>query len=256
MQPMSLWQLFLNNPEWALVAVGIVTFIVIGWQAVETRRAAQASKQSIRVLERQTKATEDAAKAAQASAEAMISSERAWVIAELIPICRQLGNLWYRPSADGWAVLSDAEILNGEYLKHKLKFTNLGRTPAHILGFQIGYSCLLEGVRDLPEGSSGDLVEFHSFDHLLTASGATEVLEPIIDVDWYLNSSNSIEVIRAIREFKYTAVFHGWVGYQHVFSSSDVIEEPFCYSYSPQNKRLNRVVRPKTAQANADQKPN
>lgn len=79
MQPTSLWQLLLNNPEWALVAVGlltifvigwqavvgIVTMFVIGWQAVETRRAAQASQRSVVIMERQTKATEDSAKATQ-----------------------------------------------------------------------------------------------------------------------------------------------------------------------------------------------
>lgn len=96
LQPMSFWQLFLNNPEWALVFVGILTLIFIGWQAVETRRAAQATQvsavaiqQQIVVMERQTKATEDAAAAAKDTAEStklsiemMISSERAWVLAD------------------------------------------------------------------------------------------------------------------------------------------------------------------------------
>jgi hypothetical protein len=91
MEPLSLWQLFLNNPEWALVVVGILTILVIGWQAVETRRAAQATQssaktiqQQIAVMERQTKATEDAATAAKDTAEStkqsiemMINKERA-----------------------------------------------------------------------------------------------------------------------------------------------------------------------------------
>jgi len=114
----------------------------------------------------------------------------------------------------------------------------------------------LQVPKDLSETSDdegnvpGDLVEAHAFDHLLAASASTEVLEPIIDVNWYINSSDSIEVIKAIKDLKRTAVFHGWVRYQHVFSSTDVIEEPFCYSYSPQNMRLNKVVRPKTEQTN------
>jgi hypothetical protein len=91
MEQTSLWQLFLNNPEWALVVVGILTILVIGWQAVETRRAAQATQisakaiqQQIAVMERQTKATEDAATSAKDTAEStkqsiemMISKERA-----------------------------------------------------------------------------------------------------------------------------------------------------------------------------------
>lgn len=83
MQPMSLWQLFLNNPEWALVGVGIVTFIFIGWQAVATAMAAKATQQAaeatqdsaeaierqIGIMERQTKAMEDAAHATEKSVE-------------------------------------------------------------------------------------------------------------------------------------------------------------------------------------------
>jgi hypothetical protein len=75
----------------ALVGVGILTLIVIGWQAVATRRAARATQISteaiqkqIAVMERQTKATEDAATAAKNTAEStkqslemMISKERA-----------------------------------------------------------------------------------------------------------------------------------------------------------------------------------
>jgi hypothetical protein len=189
--------------------------------------------------------------AAEDNASSLINSERAWVIAELVPVCVKFGNWWHRPAGNGWAALSQEEVTRGDHLKHKLKFTNMGRTPAHILSFQIGYSCLLEGVTDLPEGTSGDIVEAHPFDQLLAAAGAIEVLEPIIDVDWYLNSNNSIETIRAIRELKNTAVFHGWVRYQHVFSSNDVIEEPFCYFYGPQNMRLNRVVRPKAKQGSS-----
>jgi hypothetical protein len=50
MQPMSLWQLFLNNPEWALVVVGIFTLIVIGWQAVATAKAAEAAQTNANIV--------------------------------------------------------------------------------------------------------------------------------------------------------------------------------------------------------------
>jgi hypothetical protein len=98
MQPMSLLELLLNNPEWALVGVGILTLFVIGWQAVATARAAKASQraaeatqastaaieQQVRIMDRQTVATEKAAEAANDSAiaankniEMFISKERA-----------------------------------------------------------------------------------------------------------------------------------------------------------------------------------
>jgi len=34
------------SPEWAIVIVGIITFVVIGWQSWETRKAAEATKES------------------------------------------------------------------------------------------------------------------------------------------------------------------------------------------------------------------
>ena len=54
------------SPEWALVIVGIITFIVIGWQSAETHRAATASKTS--------------AEAALKQADHMVASERAWIV--------------------------------------------------------------------------------------------------------------------------------------------------------------------------------
>ena len=104
MEPMSFWHLVLNNPEWSLVIVGLLTFFVIGWQAVETKKAAQATRKSaesiqqqITVMERQTRATENAATAAKDSAEAtkqsvemMISKERARLRVELKPLGLEL----------------------------------------------------------------------------------------------------------------------------------------------------------------------
>jgi hypothetical protein len=95
------------SPEWILVIVGSFTFIVIGWQAWETRRAAEASRDAavatqasaeavrtqVGVMERQTKATEDAAIAAKEGAEAaskniemFISKERARLKIGLKPL--------------------------------------------------------------------------------------------------------------------------------------------------------------------------
>jgi hypothetical protein len=88
----------------------------------------------------------------QRQADAMINSERAWVIAELVPVCVKFGQ-WCRRAGNGWATLSEEEILKGDHLRHKLKFTNMGRTPAHILRYQITYSCLDKGVTSLSGGT-------------------------------------------------------------------------------------------------------
>jgi hypothetical protein len=53
-----------ESPEWVLVIVGCITFIVIGWQSFETRRAATAAK---------------------LSADAFINSERGWVFLDDLP---------------------------------------------------------------------------------------------------------------------------------------------------------------------------
>jgi hypothetical protein len=40
-----------TSPEWALVIVGILTFLVIGWQSWETKKAAVAARDSIKLQE-------------------------------------------------------------------------------------------------------------------------------------------------------------------------------------------------------------
>jgi len=126
-----------------------------------------------------------------------------------------------------------------------MKLTNLGRTPAHILRFQIGYSHLAESVRELPEEAQGDLVEARLFDHALAAGDSIEIQEPIIDI--FNNQGSTAEQIVAIRELRETLVVHGWVEYQHVFSVDHVERVGFCYSYSPSSRRLNAVARPRSS---------
>jgi hypothetical protein len=118
LEPMSFWQLFLNNPEWALVGVGTLTLFVIWRQAVATTNSARATKdaakatqdsvaaiqQQVGLMERQTKATEKAANATNANADALIASERAWILVDIgkLPPFRpdpnQLQILWIFPT--------------------------------------------------------------------------------------------------------------------------------------------------------------
>jgi hypothetical protein len=112
-----------QTPEWVLAIVGTITFVVIGWQAYETRRAADA--------------TGIAATASRDSADALIASERAWVVAELIPTAFKFTDQkWYRAVGTMHTMLSAEETIRGEHLHHKLKLTNMGRTPATIIGFK------------------------------------------------------------------------------------------------------------------------
>lgn len=59
------WYADLKRPEWWLVVAAFVTLGVIAWQAIETRRAAQATK--------------EAAEAALLNAQAVVNAERAWL---------------------------------------------------------------------------------------------------------------------------------------------------------------------------------
>lgn len=102
---MSLWQLLLNNPEWALVAVGIVTAIVISWQSFQTKRAANAAFQSVSeiqrqaaILERQAKATENAANAAIETARTTAENVALIIAKERARISIKVKDLeWHNP---------------------------------------------------------------------------------------------------------------------------------------------------------------
>lgn len=209
--------------NWALVIVGIGAII--------------AALRTLRTLSEQTLATKESADAAKLSAEALVNSERAWVIAELVPICVRFGGQWCRPAGDGWAQMIDEEILNGDHLKHKLKLTNMGRTAAHILRYQIEYSCLGAGVRRLSESPVRNQVSVRGFDYLLGGGGS--VLPEAIDVNGYMG-----DLIGKITRLENTAVFHGWVQYQHVFSQTEIVKEPFAYVYRPSTLGLEKAPTP------------
>jgi hypothetical protein len=84
-----------------LVIVGCITFVVIGWQSWESRRAADAAKQ--------------AAEAGLLNAQTLIASERAWVLVDI-------GNLPdFQPDANTVQIL---------WIFPTIK--NYGKTPARI----------------------------------------------------------------------------------------------------------------------------
>lgn len=175
----------------------------------------------------------------QSQADALVNSERAWVVAELVPQAVKFGDQWCRFVGGGHASMSTEEVLAGHHLRYKLKFTNMGRTPAQIFGFTIRYSCLGEGVKDLPENAGGNQTSHRPFEHLLGGNGqAVEIEEPIVDVGEYIDHD-----LDAIKRFEKTAVIHGSVKYRHMFSSLDDCYADFCYSYTASQERLSSVGR-------------
>jgi len=235
MQPMSFWQLFLNNPEWALVGVGILTLILIGCQAVATAKAARATQDSVAairrqvgLMEQQTAATVIAASATQRSADAtssnvqaVINSERAWIAAELIPMALHFDKAgWCRHVGSGWATMSTEEVLRGDHLRHKLRFTNMGRTPAYIVKWEIKCVRLQFPI---------ELVAFGLPYRSLAGGASMDIEDELVDVFAYTKESADL------------TWFKGSITYRHCFSESEVVEEPFAYAVNQKTSRLDRV---------------
>jgi hypothetical protein len=222
----------------ALWLEGIALLLIFAWDRWDSHQQHKQTIDQMDIMRGQARATETAANAANKSADALINSERAWVIAELAPQAVRFGDHWVRFVGKGHASLSPEEILAGHHLRYKLKLTNMGRTPAQLFGFTIRYSCLAEGVRDLPENAGGKQASSRPFEHLLGGNGeVVEIGEPIVDVGQYIGDD-----LDAIKRLEKTAVIHGEVKYRHMFSTDDCYAA-FCYVYTVSEERLSSVGR-------------
>lgn len=198
--------------NWALVIVGIAASIY----ALLTLRA----------IRRQS--------------DAIIRSERAWVVAELVPICAKSGGEWCRPSGTGsYVALSEDEILNGYHLRHKLRIKNTGRTGATILKFKLGHILLGTEATDIPAEDAIKDIEIFEFDHVLSGNESTEAMDA--DINKMVGNS-----IKAVGDSKKIIGFSGLVEYQTVFSDTEVQKARFRYVYIPSTQRLDRVALPKS----------
>jgi hypothetical protein len=101
------WLFSPNAPNWALVIVGVAGVIAAIW--------------TLKILGRQTKATEIAADAAKVSADALIASERAWVMVDLE---KQDDGALIVDGMGGWGPHTSACV--------RCICSNQGKTPAQI----------------------------------------------------------------------------------------------------------------------------
>ncbi len=176
----------LERPEWWLVGVGIITCGVIIWQSCETRKAAQAAKNS--------------ADAALKQANHIVTSERAWIIA----------NLDTAPSA------VDADVP----VKIFPKIRNAGKTPAFLIEKSESSQTLDSGT-SLPDGPIYPTPEKWEGDGVPLAPN--EVLPIFL---------RGIEFDRTPREmFLHGKVVWVWgyVKYRDAFENDR--ETRYCYSY-------------------------
>ena len=83
-------------------------------------------------------ATKESAEAALLNAQAVISAEVAWVSVDLVQMAVKMPppENWCRIVNGGMGVMSAEAILRGEHLRHRLKFTNMGRTAARITEYE------------------------------------------------------------------------------------------------------------------------
>jgi hypothetical protein len=209
----------------ALVAIFFLELKEYKRQGVDRIAQHKESADQMEIMRIQARATETAARAAQESVEAFKNSERAWIIAELIPTATLASDKrWYRYLPDGRPVLmSLEETLAGIHLRHKLRITNMGRTPAIIAKYEI--NCRR------PQQSPDD-IELLTFDlpYRLLAGGATiDSQDAIIDVFEYTKSSKGF------------VFFDGIVTYYHAFSRSDNLKEAFVYLFDDENNRLKDI---------------
>lgn len=87
--------------QWPIVAIGIATLFIIGWQAREMRRATEAMLVSVEAVKRQT--------------NVLVNSERAWVEGSIVPKL-QIG-----------------------VLRWGLEIRNDGKTPARLVSCRLNY---------------------------------------------------------------------------------------------------------------------
>jgi hypothetical protein len=137
--------------NWCLFFATAITGGFIAWQAILTRRAI--------VVARET-------------ANAAVAAERAWVVAELHPTCVNSGGVWHRredKDANRESKMPLEDTLRGKHWNQKLKLTNMGRTPATVLSFELEHRALGDGGIDDPV--SEPIKEFNNqqFDRVLIA---------------------------------------------------------------------------------------
>lgn len=170
--------------------------------------------------------------AIEKQADAAVISERAWLIAELVPTAIKFGERRYRPADNTTSELAESDLVDGKNFEYTLKVTNMGRTPAFIIKYTINIS---DGL------SESKTIEFDFPNQTL---GAGE--------RWYFES---LDVSKEIEGYAVDATicFFGEVFYEHVFTKGLAIREGFAYAFQRKTGKLRRMA---VAEEKNDQNPN
>jgi hypothetical protein len=208
---------------------GIALVAIFIWDRLDARADHRQTMAQLKIAQEQ-------AAAAQASAQSVINAEREWVVPGLRANARRFADgRWYHPHG---GELSTEDVMAGKHQWYWITLTNMGRTPAQILGIVIRYSCLGKGVTGLPKDAAGDHASYREFHHLLGADGQSVEISERIDLSLHMRDD-----LDAINKLDKTAVIHGWIKYRHMFSTSDDCYADFCYVYTASQQRLTTVGR-------------
>lgn len=215
------WYTPLKRPEWWLVILGFPTLFFVGWQAWESRKAANASRDS---------------------AEALVKSERAWVIADLIPMGYRNNGVWAVKWENGGSRLATTEeVLRGVPLRHRLSFTNMGRSAARIKGYQI-HCGFFDHKRELLRIEH---IQYNNdFERMIAGGGTTGILPETIDIHQFVSNPAA-----KVDSFETWMVVLINVTYEHIFTTGEPETALFRFAFDTKDLRMER-----RAVTEADQK--
>jgi hypothetical protein len=184
-----------NLPNIGLLVAGIVGIFI--------------ALRTLKTIDRQTKATEDAAEAALLSAKALLDAERPWLSVTV-------------------------EQMKGSAALYQFSVKNLGRTPAMVIGTSV-VRVVCEALPEIPEYPDG----MSAVESAREESGEVRLLAPDetwkfaavdmsgIEPGWLLGQFAFNDLKSGKRDFFY----FGKVQYRDVFAPAVLHETHFCYIY-------------------------
>lgn len=209
------------------VFVAIFTLKSIHHQAVQVKkqtkhiaRQALSMRRQTSILRSSVRAARRGAQAALLNAQAVMNSERAWLIAELVPTALMVNGRRLVPVDNQTGELSEDDLSDGHQFEYQLKITNMGKTPAFITKFTIRRS---DGIDD------GELMDFHLPYRSLEGGAKRYVytLDVTKEVGHYPDADH--------------VFFFGNITYKHVFSNKKTIREPYGYVFYRKTGLLERM---------------
>ena len=196
------------SPEWWLVILGFPTLAFIGWQALQTKHAAEQTAIAARATERSAAATENSAAATAANTQAFRDAERAWIVEEI-----RFPDHIPRLSESGF----------GGILMVAFVAKNIGKQPAFVRMVQSRFCAIQGQLPDQPQYSPS-----------LTSIFSSRLLAPGERLVWEIPfeegnlDDDRIDRIRGLKSPSLHLYAYGRIEYQ---SMGLIGYNQFCYKW-------------------------